>query len=289
MHNTGSNYSTGKTLNIHMRRAICYVVLIITSLLCLCWFYMLFINATRSHGELTSGFSLIPSTHLFENFRNMLSGALPVTIAMMNSLLISFLSSVLCSYFSIMTAYGIYAYSFTGRKTIYRLMLAFMMIPKQTTVLGFVSLISKMNLMDSFIPLIIPEIASPVVFYYMIKYMQSSLPISIVEAARIDGSTEFKTFNKIIVPLMLPAGAVQMIFKFVESWNNYFIPALILESEEKKTMPIVIALMRSANFVEADNGRIYMMIAFSILPTVIIYLLLSKYIIKGVASGGVKG
>ena len=89
--------------------------------------------------------------------------------------------------------------------------------------------------------------------------------------------------------LMKSAFAVQMIFKFVESWNNYFIPALILHEDSKKTMPIVISLLRSANFANYDNGLIYMVIAFSILPSVIIYLFLSRFIISGITSGGVKG
>jgi multiple sugar transport system permease protein len=143
--------------------------------------------------------------------------------------------------------------------------------------------------MDTFIPLIIPEIASPIVFYYMIKYMESTLPMSLVEAARIDGASEIFVFNRIVLPLMRPAFAVQMIFKFVESWNNYFIPALILHEDNKKTMPIVISLLRSANFANYDNGLIYMVIAFSILPSIIIYLFLSRLIISGITSGGIKG
>lgn len=272
-----------------IRKIIAYSVLIIVSFLCLFWFYALFINATRTNGELTRGFSLIPGRALIKNWNSMLHCALPVMSSMKNSLFISVTASFLCSYFSIMTAYGIHAYCFKGRKLFYTLMIGFMMIPRQVTVLGFVSLVDKMKLMDSFIPLIIPEIASPIVFYYMIKYMESTLPMSLVEAARIDGASELFIFNRIVLPLMRPAFAVQMIFKFVESWNNYFIPAMILHDDRKKTMPIVISLLRSANFADFDNGLIYMVIAFSILPSVIIYLFLSRLIISGITSGGIKG
>ncbi len=271
------------------RRVIVYSVLIIVSFLCLFWFYALFINATRSNGDLTRGFSLIPGTALIDNWNNMLHCALPVMSSMKNSLLVALSSSILCSYFSIMTAYGIHAYCFPGRKIFYTLAVCFMMIPKQVTVLGFVDLVGRMHLRDSFIPLIIPEIAAPIVFYYMIKYMESTLPMSLVEAARIDGASELFVFNKIVLPLMKPAFAVQMIFKFVESWNNFFIPALILHDDSKKTIPIVISLLRSASFADFDNGLIYMVIAFSILPSVIIYLFLSRLIISGITSGGIKG
>lgn len=276
-------------MRINSRRIIAYVVLVLISFLCLFWFYALFINATRSNGDLTRGFSLIPGTALIKNWTSMMHCALPIMSSMRNSLFVALTSSLLSSYFSIMTAYGIHAYCFKGKKLFYTIMVGFMMIPKQVTALGFVDLVGRMHLRDSFIPLIIPEIAAPIVFYYMIKYMESTLPMSLVEAARIDGASELFIFNKVVFPLMRPAFAVQMIFKFVESWNNYFIPALILHDNSKKTMPIVISLLRSSNFADYDNGLIYMVIAFSILPSVIIYLFLSRFIISGITSGGVKG
>ena len=145
-----------------------------------------------------------------------------------------------------------------------------------------------MGLKNSFIPLILPSIAAPTVFFFM-KYLDASLPMEIVEAARIDGAGEFYTFNKIVLPIMKPALAVQAIFSFVASWNNYFIPALVLDSADKKTLPILIAQLRSADFLKFDMGKVYMMVAIAILPVIIVYLLLSKFIVRGVALGGVKG
>ncbi len=278
-----------RSKSIDLRRGVVYIVLVLVSFLCLFWFYALFINATRSNDDLTRGFSLIPGTAVIKNWNSMLHCSLPVINSMKNSLIVALASSVLCSYFSIMTAYGIHAYAFKGRKLFYTLIVGFMMIPKQVTVLGFVDLVGKMHLKDSFLPLILPEIAAPVVFYYMIKYMESTLPMSLVEAARIDGASELYIFNRVVLPLMRPAFAVQIIFKFVESWNNYFIPALILNDNSRKTMPIVISLLRSSNFADYDNGLVYMVIAFSILPSVIIYLFLSRFIISGITQGGVKG
>ena len=164
-----------------------------------------------------------------------------------------------------------------------------MMIPTQVTALGFIKLVNGMNLMDTFIPLIVPTIASPVVFFYMKQYMESALPMSLIEAARIDGSGELKTFNSIVLPLMKPAIAVQAIFTFVSSWNNYFTPALILHEDKKKTLPILIAQLRAADWLKFDMGQVYVMITFSILPVIIVYLILSKHIVQGVALGSVKG
>ena len=278
-----------KGIGLHARRAIAYIVLIIVAFFCLFWFYLLFVNMTRSNGELQSGFTLAPSTHVVENWKNLVSGTLPIWSGMFNSLIISTLSAILCVYFSTMTAYAIHAYDFKLKKYIYPFILMIMMVPTQVTALGFIKLVTGMNLMDSFIPLIVPTIASPVTFFYMKQYMESSLPLSLIEAARIDGSGEFRTFNNIVLPLMKPAIAVQAIFTFVSSWNNYFTPALILHSDKKKTLPILIAQLRAADWLKFDMGQVYVMIAFSIFPVIIVYLILSKHIVQGVALGSVKG
>ncbi len=282
-----ANKSNG--VSIGARRAIAYIVLILLSFLCLFWFYVLFINATRSNGELGRGFTAIPSTHLIENMRNVFHGTLPMVKGMRNSLVISSFTALCCTYFSVMTAFAIQAYPFRGRQAVFSFILAIMMIPTQVTALGFVQLVNKMGLENNFIPLIIPAIASPVTFFYMKQYMEANLPMSLLEAARIDGAGEFYIFNRIVLPLMKPAIAVQAIFSFVSSWNNYFTPALILHKENVKTLPILIAQLRAADWLKFDMGQVYAAIAFSIFPVIVVYLLLSKYIVGGVAAGAVKG
>lgn len=278
-----------KGLNIRARRGISYVVLGFISFLCLFWFYVLFINATRSNAEMTKGFTPLPSMHLLENWRNLVKGTLPIWSGLRNSLVIAVCSAVLCTYFSTMTAYAIHAYDFKFKKFMFTFIMMVMMIPSQVTALGFLQLVSKMGLENSFLPLIIPSIAAPVTFFYMKQYMDSTLPLSLIEAARIDGSGEFRTFNTIVMPLMKPAISVQAIFTFVSSWNNYFTPALILHDDKKKTLPILIAQLRAADFLKFDMGQVYVMIAFSIFPVIIVYLLLSRHIVQGVAMGSVKG
>lgn len=283
------NNKLKKGLDIRTRRVITYVVLIFLTFLCLFWFYVLFVNATRSHSELTKGFTPFPSKHLSNNWKELLDGTLPVWSGLMNSLFVSTCCAALSTYFSSMTAYAVHAYEFKLKKFMFTFILMVMMIPSQVTALGFVQLVSNMNLEDSFLPLIVPTIAAPVTFFYMKQYMESTLPLAIIEAARIDGSGEFRTFNAIVIPLMKPAIAVQAIFTFVSSWNNYFTPALILHDDSKKTLPILIAQLRSADFLKFDMGQVYVMIAFSIFPVIVVYLCLSRFIVQGVALGGVKG
>lgn len=276
-------------IGIHARRVLAYIVLIFISILCLFWFYVLFVNATRSHAQIQLGFSALPSGEFMNNWVHLLHSSQPVWNGLFNSVIVAAFSAILTTYFSCMTAYAIHVYNFKLKNVMFTFILMIMMIPTQVTALGFYRLMMDWNLMDSFIPLIIPAIAAPVVFFYMKQYMDSSLPLEIVEASRIDGAGEFKTFNMMILPIMKPAIAVQAIFAFVQSWNNYFIPSLLLTENKKKTLPILIAQLRSADFLKKDMGQVYMMIAFSIFPVIVVYLLLSKHIVQGVALGSVKG
>ncbi len=282
---------TSKGLGIHARRFIAYVVLIFLTFLCLFWFYVLFINATRSNANLSKGFTPLPGGNFLENWGNLVHGTIPIFYGLLNSFIVAASSALLSTYFSTMTAYAIHAYDFKFKKAIFTFILMIMTIPTQVTALGFIQLMDKMHLMDNFIPLIVPSIAAPVTFFYMKQYMESTLPLALVEAARIDGSGEFRTFNSIVLPLMKPAIAVQAIFTFVGSWNNYFTPSLILNGNNPKlkTLPIMIAQLRAADWLKFDMGQVYMMIAFSIFPVIIVYLFLSRYIVQGVALGGVKG
>ena len=278
------------TGGIRARRVVANIVLVLLCVLCLIWFYMLFVNASLSHPELTSGrLRLYPGTNFFSNFRKLMTGSTPVWRGLMNSLIIAAGSAVLCTYFSTMTAYAIHAYNFKLKGLIFTFILMIMTIPTQVTAIGFVKLIRTIHLYDTFIPLILPTIAAPVTFFYMKQYMDSTLPLSIIEAARIDGSGEFRTFNTIVLPMMKPAIAVQAIFTFVGSWNNFFTPALVLDSRKNKTLPILIYELRNTDWKNFDMGTVYMFILVSIFPVIVVYLALSKYIVGGVALGSVKG
>lgn len=271
-------------------RTISYVVLLLLTFLCLLPFYILLINATRSHPDIQKGFSFLPGKSFFTNLKNVLSNEnLPVIHGIANSLLISGCNAILTTYFSSLTAYAIHAYEFKFKRALFLFILMIMMVPVQVSTLGFIDLMQKLKLIDSFIPLIAPSIAAPVVFFFMKQYMESNLAIEIIEAARIDGSGEFRTFNNIVLPIIKPAIAVQAIFAFVNTWNNYFVPSLIIKTNTKKTLPILIAQLRSADFLKFDMGQLYMLIAIAIFPVIIVYICLSKFIVRGVAAGSIKG
>ena len=273
-------------------RVLAYIFLVFVTFLSLFSFYLLIINGSRSNAELQAGFTLIPSTHFGDNFITAITDNALFSLprGLWNSFFIAASSAILTTYFSAMTAYGIHVYDFKGKKFIFTFILAVMMIPTQVSAAGFIQLVNQVHLNDTYWPLIIPAIAAPAIFFYMKQYIESSMPLEVIEAARVDGSNEFRTFNAIAVPMLKPAFAVQLIFGFVASWNNFFTPARVIDSSDNWTLPIMMSILRSKlNSQNGDLGEVYMMILLSIIPVVIVYLFLSKFIVKGVALGAVKG
>lgn len=268
------------------------IVCIIFCCISLLPFLILCMNATRTSEAIQSGLSLIPSTHFLENWRNLLEkqNGMQITLqrACLNSLTITVPGTVLSVYFSSMTAYGVHVYDFKLKKYAWAFIMAVMMVPSQISIIGFYRFMLQLGLIDTYIPLIIPTIAAPTVVFFMKQYMESILSIEMIEAARIDGSGELRTFNSVVLPILKPAVATQAIFQFIAQWNNLFTPTVILTTDSKKTLPMFVQLLSSNQF-RTDYGVVYVGLFVAIIPLVIVYLILSKYIVAGVALGGVKG
>jgi len=154
--------------------------------------------------------------------------------------------------------------------------------------IGFYQMAYKLGLTNSLLMLILPSIAAPSMVFFMRQYMIPSLPLEIVQAARIDGAKEFYTFNVIALPIMKPAIATQAIFSFVSSWNNLFTPMVLLTKQEKYTMPMMVSLLKG-DIYKTEYGSVYLGLSLTVLPLIIVYLFLAKYIVAGVALGSVKG
>jgi multiple sugar transport system permease protein len=282
------------TAKLRTKSIILTIWFIILTIICLLPIYILLINATRSSTEIVNGISFVPGSNLGKNIDKVFKDVnylsiFNVLIGYRNSFFITICSTVLTVFFSAMTAYGIEVYDFKLKDISYTIILLVMMVPMQVTSAGFVAFMLKLHLTDTYWPLIIPAIAAPAVVYFMSSYMKSSFPKEIVEAARIDGCSEFRTFLSIALPMMKPAIAVQSIFVFIASWNNFYTPNMILISSnfKQKTLPMMISAMQASDKF-TDFGAVYLAIALSILPIVIIYIFLSRFIIAGVALGGVK-
>ena len=271
-------------------KTLIYVVCIFLSILSILPFWLMFVNATRSTVEIQQGVSLLPSTHFMENWKvigSKASSGFNALLGLRNSLIISVSATALSVYFSSLTAYAITAYDFKAKKGFFTFIMCVLMIPAQVSGIGFYRFMYQLHWTNNFLPLIIPAIAAPAMVFFMRQYLVATLQLEMIEAARIDGSGEIRTFNQIVVPIMVPAIATQAIFSFVGSWNNLFTPLILLTDQNMKTMPIMVSLLRG-DIYKTEYGAVYLGLSITALPLFVIYFLLSRYIIAGVALGGVK-
>lgn len=272
------------------------IICVLLCFLAIIPFWILFVNATRTSGEISSGVHIIPGTQFIKNFKGILfpeglgaTTTVKLSTALLNSIIITVPTTILQVYFGSLTAYGITVYNFKLKGLAWGVIYAIMMIPTQVSTVGLVKLCQMTGMYGTRIPLILPAMAAPTTVYFMKQYMESGLSIEIVEAARIDGAGEFKTFNKVCLPILKPAMATQAIFAFVASWNNLYNPSILLatEAQTKGTLPMFVEALR-ANDKQRDYGLIYCGLFLTVLPILAAYLFLSKYIVAGVALGGVK-
>ncbi len=290
MYMTQKNPRENVPISLHLQKALIYLVLGLLTAIIVFIFYVLIINSTHAHYDIQKGFSFFPGNQFTVNFRNMIENAnFKVIKALGNSLFIALLSATLATYFNALAAYGIHLYHFKYRNAAFTFILLIMMIPVQVSSLGLVRLLYQYKFIDNYVPLIVPSVAAPAVFFFIKQYLDSVLPYEVIESARVDGSKELNTFHKIVIPMIAPALAVQFIFSFVASWNNYFMPSLIIQSQSKRTIPLVIAGLKASSPDMFDLGPVYMLLVVAIIPLLTIYLIFSRKIIKGITMGSVKG
>jgi len=163
-----------------------------------------------------------------------------------------------------------------------------MMVPAQILAIGYFTMVWRLDLVNNFLPLILPAMASPIVVFFMRQYLLATFQIDIVNSARIDGAREFRIFNQIVLPMMKPAIATQAIFIFVASWNALFLPRILLTDRDMFTMPLMVSLLQG-NIYDTEFGVVYLGLTLSILPIFLVYFLLARYIIAGIQLGAVKG
>jgi len=267
---------------------IIYIVCIILAVLSILPFWIMIVNATRSTVQIQShAISLMPSTHILQNFKVLTGKTFNPVTGFLNSLIIATGATICSIYFSTLTAYSLVAYEWKMRQAFFTMILAVMMIPTQVISIGFYQFMYRIGMTNNLLALILPAIAAPMTVFFMRQYMLPSLNLDIVASARIDGAGEFRTFNSIVLPIMKPAMATQAIFTYVTTWNALFLPMVLLTRKENYTMPIMVSLLKG-DIYRTEYGAVYLALTLSVLPLFVVYFLLSKYIIAGVALGSIK-
>ena len=279
---------TNKT-SVSIFKIIVLIICIILAILSLFPFVVMLVNSTRSTYQIQEhAVSLVPSKYLLNNFKILTGKSFKPSVGFLNSFLIS-VGTCLCSlYFSTLTAYALVMYEWKAKNAFFSFIMGVMMIPSTVTIIGFFQMVYKVHMTNHLLTLILPSIAAPSMVFFMRQYMKPAVSISLVESARIDGSREFWTFNRIVLPIMKPAIATQAIFTFVTSWNELFRPSVILTQQNKYTLPIMVSLL-NGDIYKREHGAVYVGLSLTALPLIIVYFLLAKYIVAGVALGSVKG
>ena len=277
--------TTGKKIN--GRKVFTYVFLTIAALISLFPFYFMFVSATNTNAEILSATpKLIFGSHLVENFKN-LNKKMDILRILMNSTIMTVTYTALSIILHSMAGYALAKFEFKGKGLLFSLIMVTMMIPSQVMYVPLFTLMNNIGWADTYQAVVLPGLAGAFGIFLMRQNMLA-FPTSLIEAARIDGSKEWNTFNKIILPIMKPAVATQAIFQFIAQWNNLFTPTILLTTDSKKTLPMFVQLLSSNQF-RTDYGVVYVGLFVTIIPLVVVYLVLSKYIVAGVALGGVKG
>lgn len=262
-----------------------YLFLIMLAILCFTPFYIMIINATRSTQQINLGVSLIPGKAIAENYRAMMN-SLNIWRGFLNSMIIAVPSTILSGYFGALTAYAFSKFRFRGNTILFWAVLGTMMIPAQLGIVGYYQLTVKLHLIDTYWALILPTIASAATVFFLKMYIDANVDYSLIEAARVDGSSEFRTFNKIVLPIAFPGIATMCILNFMFSWNNYFTPLVLLFDKNKFTLPILITLVKGT--FKQNLGSQYLAVTIAVVPILIAFTLFSKYIIGGIAAGALK-
>jgi multiple sugar transport system permease protein len=268
-------------------RVFVYAVLIVLLALTIVPIWLLIVNATRSTTEIQQGLSLLPSTHLVENYNILLSKGINMVRGFSNSLFVAVASTLVTVYFSLLTAYGIVVYEFKGKQFFSNFIIVLVMIPMQLSIIGFYQYMSKLGLTDNYASLILPLIANAGGVFFGKQYLESMVIQDLIDAARIDGASELGIFHMIMLPLAAPGAATMGIFAFVASWNNFFNAFILITSIEKYTLPMLVGTLRG-DVYRTEYGAIYLGLAITIVPIIVIYAIFSRYIVSGIAMGAIK-
>jgi len=267
-------------------KAVLYLLLAAVAFVCLVPFYSMLITSTHANSEIASKLLLWPGTELANNY-NRLVGSVNIWRGFANTVFISVTATILNVYFAALAGFGFSKYRFRYRNFLFLFVLGTMMIPGQLGIIGFYKVMSMLQLTDTYWPLLLQSLYNAFGIFLMRQFADASIPDEIIESGRIDGCGEWRIFHRIVLPLMGPAIATLAIFSFIGKWNDFLTPMIILFDNDKQTLPVMIASVKSA--FSSDFGAQYVGIAISVIPLLVFFAFMSKQIISGVAAGAVKG
>jgi multiple sugar transport system permease protein len=274
-------------LQTNILRGFVYVMLFILLIITIAPIWLVLVNATRSTTEIQQGLSMIPSSHALKNYDILVGGGMNLWQGFFNSLFVAVCSTILPVYFGMLTAYGVVVYNFKGKQLFSSFIVILVLIPMQLSIIGFYQYMSTLGLTDNYASLILPTIAAAGSVFFAKQYLESAVIQDLIDAARVDGGGELRIFHRIMLPLAVPGAVTMGIFAFILSWNNFFNAFILITSRDKYTLPMLVQTLRGSVY-RTEYGAIYLGLAFTIVPIIIIFIIFSRYIVSGIAMGSVK-
>ncbi|MBD8059237.1 carbohydrate ABC transporter permease [Cellulomonas sp. JH27-2] len=282
--------TTGATGPTNKRSTTSTLVLLVGALYCLLPVAWVLIASTKSAGELFSSFTFAPSTHLWDNIQDLSAyrGGL-FWRWMANTALYAGVGALLSVIVSAMAGYGLAKFSFAGKKAIFNVILAGVLVPGVVLAIPQYLLLAQVGLTNTYWSVLLPSIISPYGIYLARIYAAASVPDDVLEAARTDGASEARIFTRISVPMMVPGLVTVFLFQFVAIWNNYMLPFIMLGND--RLFPITVGLSGLLNQGASQPAMYTAVITgalLSIIPLIALFLLLQRYWQVDLAAGAVK-
>ncbi|WP_206414329.1 carbohydrate ABC transporter permease [Lachnoclostridium sp. An118] len=265
------------------------IFFVIVALITILPLLLLFVSSFRPGSDLMRyglNFDVNWATANLDNYQLLFSGQNNYFTWYKNSLVITVVQVVLALFLSACVGYGFAMYNFKFKNALFACVLVVMMIPTEVIILPLYQLVIKLGIMDSMWGIILPYVVVPMLIFFFRQYL-SGIPKDFLDAARVDGCTEYGIFARIMVPLMKPSFAAMGIYQGMSSWNNFLWPMIVVRSQTKITLPVGLQSLMS------PYGNNYdILIAgscFAIVPILILFICFQSYFIEGMTAGGVKG
>ncbi|MGY2894736.1 multiple sugar transport system permease protein [Deinococcus sp. UYEF24] len=270
-----------------LSRGAAVLLLVLGALLTVLPFYFMFVFATHSRSEI---FNLPPPAwfgdHTALNYDSLL-GRTPFWRNLWNSLYLAVLSTVTTLFFCSLAGYAFAMYNFKYREQLFGVVVATLLIPQALNIVPFALIMQAFGWIDSPRALWVPNMAGAFGIFLMRQYIGSAIPRELVEAARIDGCTEFSIYRRIIVPLCGPALATLGLVTFIASWNNFLGPLIIFRSAETFTAPLALRTLQG--LVNTDWGALMLGVVLTVVPLLVVFVFASRQLIAGLTAGATKG
>ena len=230
--------------------------------------------------------SLWPASPVLSNYTDLFSKA-PFLRWYLNSIGVAVVGTALAVFFSALAGFGFAKYTFRGQALLFKILIGTLIVPGQLVLIPLFIMMSKIGWMDSYAALIVPGMAPAFGIFLMRQFMINSVPGEILDAGRIDGSSEFGLFFRLVLPLARPAIGALTIFTFLGSWNSFIWPLIILRSADKYTLPI--GLQNLLGLYSQEYGMIMAAAFLVALPIIVLFMLMQRQFIAGLTVGSVKG